>query len=378
MRRLGHIAISVDDDGALHVHTALRGLGDEHRRAVLAALAEDHGLLLAKAKKPESDLFDPRFPDLDPLAKAAVHSWNRWSNWLADALAKLVSPKKPPITDPAGADALRDVFEQHAAGVQFAVAGVAPGARTEAMRVAREVETPKVSPIEAAVRLAVARPTTGEIEPREARSFFEVQRAVEQVKLTPSEAAASAAAAARAAVNLRRPVVALQIQAERALREGESRSIRDALSRSIEARATHEQTRRAVTDAIVGTDLTNDVNRIVRTELAAAACDGALEALLRDARALGMGDNPQIYKLASPYACTDCKRVYGEPGKPVVVRLSDVRNSSNYGKKAKDYTWTIGPLHVNCLCPPPMLYQDKLHALATAAAARLAARYDPR
>lgn len=378
MRKLGHIAISVDDDGALHVHTSLGGLDGGHRRAVLAALAEDNGLTLAKAKKPESDLFDPRFPDLEPLARASVSSWNRWSNWLADALQKLLRPKRPPITDPAGAEALRDVFEQHAAGVQVALTGTAPGARPEVMRVVREVEPVKVAPIEAAVRLAVARPSTGEIEPRSARSLFEVERAVEQVKLTPAEVAASEAAAARAAVNLRRPVVALQIQAERALREGESRSIRDALSRSIEDRATHEETKRAVLDAIVGTDLTNDVNRIVRTELAAAACDGALETLLRDARALGMGDNPQIYKLASPYACTDCKRIYGEPGKPVVVHLDDVRRNSNFGKKPKDYAWTVGPLHVNCLCPPPMLYQDKLHALATAAAARLAARYDPR
>jgi hypothetical protein len=378
MRTLGHIAISVDDDGALHVHTALRGLGDEHRRAVLAALAEDHGLQLMKARRPESDQFDPRFPDLEPLAKAAVSSWARWSNWLADALAKLVQPKKPPVTDPAGAAALRDVFEQHAAGVQMALTGVAPGARPEVVRVVREVEPVKVSPVEAAVRLGVARPSSGVIEPREARSFFEVQRAAEQVRLTPAETAASEAAAARAAVNLRRPVVALQVAAERALREGEAKSIRDALSRSIEQRATHEETRRAVTDAIVGTDLSNDVDRIVRTELAAAACDGAVETLLRDARALGMGDNPTIYKLASPFACSDCRRVYGPPGSPVVVKLGDVRNNSNFGRKAKDYVWTIGPLHPRCLCPPPMLYQDKLHALVTAGAARLAARYDPR
>lgn len=191
-------------------------------------------------------------------------------------------------------------------------------------------------------------------------------------ELTPQEAAAVRYARDRAAIYMRRPVtsaqqavslVALDAGAtldRRELTEDERLKVAAVISSAIVDGASVTETARRLRDAVAGTGLTNDMLRVARTELHFAHSWGGYVALLAQKRE----PDPWVYKIASPAACADCRRIWGHPANPIRYRLSQVERFSaaggNFGRSHTEWGPTIGPTHPNCTCPPLQLYDAEV------------------
>jgi len=138
--------------------------------------------------------------------------------------------------------------------------------------------------------------------------------------------------------------------ASRVLTADEYAKIRPVIERAILERRSAAQLARDLREAAAGTQLTNDMERVARTELRAAHAEGAYQKLKTQTEAVGIAD-PLVYKMTSPTGCKQCIRIWGRGGS-TRYRLSQVEaweeQGGNYGRPAASWGPTIGPVHPNC------------------------------
>lgn len=138
--------------------------------------------------------------------------------------------------------------------------------------------------------------------------------------------------------------------ASRELTADEYAKIRPVIERAILERRSAAQLARDLREAAAGTQLTNDMERVARTELRAAHAEGSYQKLKTQTEAVGIAD-PLVYKMTSPTGCKQCIRIWGRGGS-TRYRLSQVEaweeQGGNYGRPAASWGPTIGPVHPNC------------------------------
>ena len=163
------------------------------------------------------------------------------------------------------------------------------------------------------------------------------------------------------------------------LSEEETQTVRRTVVEGIAEHASVAEVARSLRDATIDTALTNDMDRVSRTELSFAHNHGAYVALVAG---LEPGEDPLVYKIVSPGACEQCRRIWGHPTNPVHYKLSVVEAWSNAGgnfrKPAKQWGPTIGPTHPRCTCPPLLRWNPEVHDAVQDVAAELAAIYGRR
>jgi hypothetical protein len=152
----------------------------------------------------------------------------------------------------------------------------------------------------------------------------------------------------------------------RELTEREYAAVRPAVQQAIMERRTARELARELRAAVAGTKLTNEMERVARTELRDAHANGAYQALKEQAGSAGL-DDPEVYKITSPTGCRECIRIWGRGGSRR-YRLSQVEaweaQGGNYGRPPAQWGPTIGTVHPNCTCGPLLLYVgDKEHAV---------------
>lgn len=137
---------------------------------------------------------------------------------------------------------------------------------------------------------------------------------------------------------------------DRSLTDREYAAVRPAIERAVLERRTAAQLARDLREAVAGTELTNDMERVARTELRSAHAEGAYQRLKTQTETAGIKD-PQVYKLTSPTGCKQCIRIWGRGGSKRYL-LSQVEaweaEGGNYGRPAASWGPTIGPVHPNC------------------------------
>jgi hypothetical protein len=134
---------------------------------------------------------------------------------------------------------------------------------------------------------------------------------------------------------------------------------------------------RDLRDAVAGTPLTNDMERVARTELRDAHAEGAYQTLKAETERLGLND-PEVYKITSPTACADCVRIWGRGGSKR-YRLSQVEaweaQGGNMGKPHQQWGPTIGTVHPNCGCGPLLYFNASTHQAMLTAVDEIMAGY---
>lgn len=150
----------------------------------------------------------------------------------------------------------------------------------------------------------------------------------------------------------------------RELSGNEYAAVRPVIQTAIAERRTARELARELRAAVAGTKLTNEMERVARTELRDAHANGAYQALKEQAGSAGL-DDPEVYKITSPTGCRECIRIWGRGGSRR-YRLSQVEaweaQGGNYGRPAAQWGPTIGTVHPNCTCGPLLLYVgDKEH-----------------
>lgn len=96
----------------------------------------------------------------------------------------------------------------------------------------------------------------------------------------------------------------------------------------------------------VAGDRMRDWDRVAVTELQAAKNEGRIAAIKRTSDV----DDPIVYKIPAPDACSHCLRLHlGPDGLPRLFRLSTL-DANNAGRKKADWHVVRGPTHPSCGC----------------------------
>lgn len=332
----------------------------------------------------------PLTPELNTLIEAAMRDWRAWAAALADAVAKLVTKDGTAalgkLSD-STREKLAALYDLHATELQLRMTGTAADPRL--VRKALEGPTsgtlrPYVGP-EGSSRLVTAyrvgrahdpvSPTARDVERKPATMADVIKRASAKA-LTKEDEAALEFIQRRGAEYMRRPIQTAIQQVERTLSDAEARVVRGAVETGRTEKMGYKRLARELRDAMQGNPtLTNDMERVARTEAAFAGHAGALATLEEQAKAAGQGEDPEVYKFASPNACVNCLRIWGPNSNPTRYRLSEVRAGSNFGKPPAQWGPTIGPTHPNCTCPPIALYMPDVMSKTQQVLERLDRRY---
>lgn len=367
-----------------HAHVGLGTLPPSARPVVVAALAQHLGFELVELEKAGSgEGPDPRFPEIAVLLERMRDRWSWWTRWLVD---RLLGAGRGPQTQ-TQAHAVLEILRLHEAGV---VADTT-GANTDPPAVAAHVAAGDLpasyaltAPIPQAFALGRAldadKPPRVPPKPEEHRPPIAV--------LSDQDLASVAYARDRAAVYMRRPVTTQQQAAQQSLLDAQIRIspwpdtgavIRETIVQAVADRVAAPELARRLRDAVQDPTITNDFDRVAVTELAAAHNHGAYVALRAG---LESGEDPLVYKIASPAACAACRRIWGDPSNPLHYRLSAVEKFSaaggNFRRPSAEWGPTIGPTHPRCVCPPLLRWHPEVHDAVLDVAAELRAVYGGR
>lgn len=311
----------------------------------------------------------PITAELNAVIEAAAADWRAWVDRLIQDVAKLVTNGGRDVLrrlDDGVRQKLEALFQQHAAEIQTRLTGMAIDPTALAAAIRQQPQLGRMAGPGGQSRGAIAYRLGRHYGKRETPVVRDVEvspgKLADAQKLADKESVSRLAdeieyIQRRGAVNMRRPVMGVIQEIDRVLTDAEYATIRQSLARGREEAMNYKRLSRELKDAVQGKPtLINDMDRVARTETMFAAHDGALSSLREQAARVGLGEDPEVYKFASPGACTSCRRIWGPIGNPRRYRLSEVMAGDNYGKSEKDWGPTIGPTHPNCTCPPIMLY----------------------
>lgn len=362
----------------LHLDTNLAQLDPCVLPGVFGALANHLGLdavamaKAARARPPGPP--DPRYPELTTLIAAARRDWTRWGGQLVDAIRALMRERKLLPMTPASESALYELLRDHEVKLVVRFAGTHPD-RKRMRRLMRLGALTQAATSTSYVDLAYR--AGRQLNPRAPHpvragapaSLEKVVRSAVQVQLTPRDERALVYVKRRAAIYMRRPASTAADAADRALHANELEAVRGVMGEAVRARASDvgAQLREAVTGH---PSLINDMDRVSRTELAYAHAFGAHQTLREHIGEAGLED-PWVFKLTSPNACEDCRRVWGLAADPNRYRLSHVEQreaaGGNFGMPREQWGPVIGPLHPHCTEGPLQIWAEELVSAIQAA-----------
>lgn len=378
-----HAVVDVDPDGAVVIQTERwrKHLPTERRADVVRAFAalldvsaedlHDHDPM-EKAVRPMGEQPDPRYGELLSLIEAARKDWDTWGTKLTRRVIKLLDQGH---LLPLSADTqavLRALFDDHrmAVAVTFLGPGAAgvPAAKLEQLirsgLVDRSVAE-RGGYVELAYRLGRGLNTLRQHDRPARDREVSLGAALEEALKTKIDARDRKAvdyARKRVGELIRIPLARPAVQLDRVLTDEEAGSLRAAVAEHVEEGGT-ERLKRDIQEAIKGTRITNDLDRIIRTELQFAHSYGAYKTLKEQAKTELGEDDPLVYRVASIGACTHCLRLWGQPTSPRRYRLSELEKweaqGGNFGLPAAEWGPTIGPVHPQCCCSPVAYFNEE-------------------
>jgi hypothetical protein len=349
----------------VRVTTNLDDLSGPQAAHVLAQLAYQLDVLpdLEKASRWKVRPMDPAHPELTTLLRLAEADWTRWGQQLIDEVAATAGNGWA-LDDPLAAERLAEVFRQHKVRILVRWSGNADLVPKVPLA-GRWGTSLNASYIEVAWRLGRAwQPWVGPANapkpaPR-AGTFADLVTQAMELRLSEPEKQALAYAKTRAGIYMRRPLMLQQQAAHRGLMQPELQAMQRAISEGVLKRLPRQARKDAIRRELVGhPSLTNELDRVQRTEMAFAHNDGAAVALQAKAKSVGIKD-PLVWKLVRGDACDDCKRIWGVGAKPRKYRMSEVRANDaaggNFGRPRKAWVAVSGPIHPNCTEGPLQLF----------------------
>lgn len=348
--------VHVDLDGdSVRVRTNLRALDPCLQADAFRALAAHMGwdpVPLEKAIHKHPSPEDPRYPELFALVRKAQRDWTRWGSWLVARVKDLMGHRSAAQPSDEVADQVEALLRRHRVGITFDVTGHVVGTADRAAHASnrREGLAATVSRVEQQFRVGLTRDPSVPHE-REQRTWEDVVRAGSRVELNAREVEALGYVKRRAAVFMRRPIDTAHTNVRRTLSEAERDLVGGAIGRGLAQRLDTTAIEQDLAEALQGTTLTNNVARVVRTELAFGNGFAGYTLLKQRSEAAGI-DDPQVYKQVHPMACVHCRRIWGPAGSPTIYRLSTIEArdaaGGNFGLPASQWGPSAGPIHPNC------------------------------
>lgn len=376
------VRAKADGPDSLRVQTNLRQLDPCLHPTAFAALAAHLGYdpepmaMAVRGKNAEPP--DPRYPALTSLIAKARRDWARWGTQLVERVSELLKNGDLMPMSQKSEQALIELFRDHEVQIVARFAGYHPDHARLKSLIKRGLVSPTVvnaSYVDVSYRLArgleALQPHM--VPDSSPAALEETIREAMRYKLTPRDRKALHYAKKEAAVMMRRPASVLIGEVERVVHYTEEQRvltpeelgvIRGAVTKTVR----HEGSGNLVKDlhrAVEGhPTLVNDMQRVARTELVNVHGYGGYIALKEAAAARGE-DDPEVYKFVSPYACADCRRIWGDPGNPRRYRLSYIEEREASGgnfRMSPRSAWgpVRGAVHPNCTEGPLQYWNQAL------------------
>jgi hypothetical protein len=356
--------IRIAEDDAVEIGTDLRKADPCLHEPILGALAAHLGFHMEPLTKASSQLDpDPRYPELVKLIEAARKDWGTYGAHLVGRIREMLQAGALlPLADSTEA-ALHELFADHIVSVQLTFGGHSSDRDRAKTLVKRGLLDPERAHVPIAYRLGrgleMLAPHRAQEPELAARPLEDIVADALRVKLTPQDEDAMRFAQRRAGLYMRKPADGQMTEAMRVLNDAEAQAVRATVEDAVEERKDYKALARNLADAVQGTRLTNDMDRVARTELAFAHSYGAYVALKEQSIASGDPD-PLVYKFVSPFACDDCKRIWGPPADPTTYRLSFIEGreagGGNFQLPRRQWGPVVGPVHPHCTEGPLQYY----------------------
>jgi len=351
----------------LKLSTNLAGYPEDVRGALYRALGRHLGCCEHEMEKAvHGEPPDPRYPELEKLIRAAQRDWTRWGSDLVDEVSKLVGGKKLPLSASLELR-LQELLQDHQIRLAAIFSGRWPGKLALPPNVLLFRKELGTSPTEAAFHLGRVRQVFEvHFPPTKERPLSEAVKEALAKPMTKQEKAALRYVQDRSFQYMRRPAWGAAEALGAELVQQEYADLRDGLAGAVERREGPVAIKHRLQEALQGhPTLQNDLDRVVRTETHFAHAFGAYVALKEGAAKSGEED-PEVYKLVSPRACPDCRRLWGDPNSPKRYRLSEIETweaqGGNFKKPHKEWKAVIGPTHPNCTEGPLQYFDEELDA----------------
>tara|TARA_R110000824_G_scaffold54028_3_gene149081 strand:- start:947 stop:2110 length:1164 start_codon:yes stop_codon:yes gene_type:complete len=378
--------ITVADDGRVDIRTDLGKLDPCDIPGILTGLAihlgfESAPLLKAIRRKPAQ--VDPRYPALRTLIKQAHINWHKYGDTLVAEVRKLLDEGKLLPLSVETEEILRRLFAEHEVAVVLSFGGKSRQEATvkrmvDEGTIAEDYEETALVTLGYKLGRGLDALAIHHIQPDQEPSLETVIRQAGQTRLNKQDRHALDYARRRAAVYMRRPAQLPHYAIERQLTEAERWAVSREVEKAVEGRKGQAELARELEAATKDTTLINDMDRVARTELHFAHSHGAYIGLKEQAAGAG-DDDPLVYKLVRPQACTHCRRIWGPNADPIRYRLSFIEareaQGANFHKPASTWGPTIGPVHPNCTEGALLYWHPDIHDAIQEAAAEMAEWY---
>lgn len=343
-----------------------------HHAPVFAALAGHLGYdvtMMRKAIVPVHEGEDPRYKPVWQLLKAAKKDWERWGSDLVKAVSDLNREGALLPMTRHNEVLLRELMRDHedAFLIRWAGPGVVANRRFDDLVRKGLVAADAASKdwiglaYKTAKRLnmlRVHRISDGQVGDIEAV----IGNAIKQ-GLDSRDKVMIGYVRRKAATYMRRPVAQATEAISRVLTQAEEGLVRETIAEGIKSKWSNAKLQRELKESVKGTSLTNNMTRVARTEMVNAHNQAGYIKLKAQAKRGGIED-PWVYKMVAPGACTHCKRIWGPPGGVNKFRLSFVEEreaaGGNFGIPAKEWGPVIGPIHPNCTEGPLAYWNAEL------------------
>lgn len=375
----------------LVIDTDLHLLPREQLAAVLAHLADSAGLELRdleKARKLDEGDLDPRYPEITQLVRKARQDWQRWGKRLVESVRRLLDDGRLLPMRAETEALLHELLRDHEVAITWRMTGHGIPSRSTYDRLVATglIESDLQSPSLVEVSWRLGRKLSM-LEPHQLRTKTAppLERTIRSIiarPLSDRDKSAMAYCQKRAAVYMRRPATMAANEIDRVLNQAEFAALRTVEAKAIGGRWSARKFASELADGLQGhPTLVNDLDRVARTELVFAQCHGAYTALKHQASDAGLED-PRVYKLVSPFACRECKRIWGLPGAPIPYLLSEIEEreagGGNFRLPRAQWGPCIGPIHPNCTEGPLQYYEESLVRDINEIVEQLAQTYDRR
>lgn len=359
----------------VHVRSSLRNLEQCLHPQILGALADHLGFSVQPLEKAVALIdVDPRYPWLRTMIERARSDWNRHGTILVEEISRLLrSGRLLPLTSD-NEGVLRQLLENHEVGIALDFVGrhhntVVVDRLVQSGAVSADYADRATVPISYRLGRGLNALAAHRV-PGAAPSLEEVLRQAVTTPLTDQDRAAMDFARRRAGIYMRRPAQARQTEAERVLTTAEQWAIGETVAQGVEGRRSWRSISQDLAGAMGGSTLTNDADRVARTEVHQAQSLGAYVGLKEATTSIGVED-PLVYKLVRPNACDDCRRIWGDPKDPIRYLLSFIegREAAGGNFRIPHDQWgpVIGPVHPNCTEGALLYWREDLFEATQAA-----------
>lgn len=292
---------------------------------------------------------NPELRPLKELVELARNDFDRYGEQLIEVIQKLIDEDRLFPLDHEKFEILRKIFEDHNEAFLIRFAGWRDNYKLYKRLKNMGLITSEIGYVDISYKMGKIVPLLRLISQGVGKfpSLKEIVHRAMAQPLSPPEKKALTFARHHAAERMRPVLDMFAGRVRDDLLDFERRYIREEIATGIKKRigALRLSSKLRERTLAEGNPTSRDYERVARTELIEAYAQGTYGQIKQDYR----GKDVFVFKHVAKTACDQCRRIWGTPPNFIYYRLSSLeKHDTNVGKKPKEWTAQVGPIHPQC------------------------------